>query len=156
FGLVADVEQHFVLVDLDHGARDDLTVLDVHQRAGDGVLEALTEVILGDLAGDVVALCVERAERQIVLGGGGGDGGQGIGFAFGGGQGDARWTFGDLDGSSPRATWARWQRPRLPPSTSRPSACFRRRESAHAPSRRSVRGARAARRRSARRDARGL
>ena len=43
--LVADVEQHFVLVDLDHGAVDDLTVFDFDDRAGDGIGEAHAEVV---------------------------------------------------------------------------------------------------------------
>ena len=53
-GLVADVEQDLVLVDLDHRALDDLAVLDVDHGAGDGVLEAAFEVVGGDLAGDVL------------------------------------------------------------------------------------------------------
>ena len=50
-GLVADVEQDLVPVDLDHGALDELAVLDRHHGAVDGVVEAAAEVVLGDLRG---------------------------------------------------------------------------------------------------------
>ena len=60
FGLVADIEQDFVLVDLDDGAGDQLTVLDGHERAVDRIGEGHAEIISGDLAGGVVAFLVER------------------------------------------------------------------------------------------------
>ena len=110
-GLVPDVQQDLVLVDLHHGAVDDLPVLDIDQRAGDGVLEALAQVVLDDLAGKVVALVVEGAERRVV-GGGCGDVGQRNGFAFGGA--DSRWEAPTRVG--------RDGRPRLPPARPAPSA----------------------------------
>ena len=61
-GLVADVEQDLVPVDLDDGALDDLAVLDLDHRLGVGIVERETaEVVLGDLAGDVAPLLVEAA-----------------------------------------------------------------------------------------------
>ena len=60
--LVADVEQHLVLVDLDDRAVDELAVLDLDHRAVDGVGEGHAEVVDDDLAGGVVALLVERAQ----------------------------------------------------------------------------------------------
>ena len=59
--LVADVEQDFVLVDLDDGAVDELAVLDVDHRAVDGIGERHAEIVGDDLAGGVVALFVEGA-----------------------------------------------------------------------------------------------
>jgi hypothetical protein len=38
-GLVADVEEDLVLVDLDDGALDDVAVVEVDDRAGNGVFE---------------------------------------------------------------------------------------------------------------------
>ena len=43
--LVADVEQHFVLVDLDDDAVDELAVLDVDHGAGDGIGEGHAEIV---------------------------------------------------------------------------------------------------------------
>ena len=80
-GLVADVEQDLVPVDLDDRALDDLAVLDRHERAVDGVLEAAAEVVVGDLAGGVGAVFGEGAEAAA-----GGVGGFGVGLG-GGGQG---------------------------------------------------------------------
>ena len=61
-GLEADVEQHLVLVDLDHGALDDVAVLELDDGAGDGVLEGgAAEVVLGDRAGGVHPVLVEGA-----------------------------------------------------------------------------------------------
>ena len=61
-GLVADVEQDFVLVDLHHDAFDDLAVLDVDHRAVDRVGEGhAAEVVFDDLAGGVLTLLVDRA-----------------------------------------------------------------------------------------------
>ena len=59
--LVADVEQHLVLVDLDDRAVDELAVLDVDHRAVDGIGEGHAEIVDGDLARGVVALLVEGA-----------------------------------------------------------------------------------------------
>jgi hypothetical protein len=58
-GLVADVEEHFVLVDLDHGAVDELAVLDGDHGAVDRIGERHAEVVGDDLAGGVRALFVE-------------------------------------------------------------------------------------------------
>ena len=53
-GLVADVEQDLVPVDLDDRALDDLAVLDLDHRAVDGVLERhAAEVVLDDWLGGV-------------------------------------------------------------------------------------------------------
>ena len=75
--LVPDVEQHLVLVDLDDGAGDELTVLDVDERAVDGVGERHAEIVGDDLSGCVVALLVEGA--PVGFGGGSGVGGVGQG-----------------------------------------------------------------------------
>ncbi len=61
FALVADVEQHLVLVDLDDGAVDELAVLDFDHRAVDGIGEGHAEIVDDDLAGGVVAFVVEGA-----------------------------------------------------------------------------------------------
>ena len=61
-GLEADVEQHLVPVDLDHGPLDQVTVLELDDGAGHGVLEGRSaEVVLGDRAGDVDPVLVEGA-----------------------------------------------------------------------------------------------
>ena len=73
--LVADVEQDLVLVDLDHGAVDELAVLDLDDRAGDGVGEGHAEIVGDDLTRGVVALLVEGPEGGIR----GGRGGRGVG-----------------------------------------------------------------------------
>ncbi len=59
FGLVADVQEHFVLVDLDHGAVDHLAVFDGDHGAVDRISERHTEIVGHDLAGGVGALFVE-------------------------------------------------------------------------------------------------
>ena len=59
FGLVADVEEYFVLVDLDHDAEDELTVFDGDHGAVDRVSERHAEIVRHDLAGGVDALFVE-------------------------------------------------------------------------------------------------
>ena len=51
FGLVADVEQDLVLVDLHHRALHDLAVLDVDEGAVDRIGERHAEIVCGDLAG---------------------------------------------------------------------------------------------------------
>ena len=56
-GLVADVEQDLVLVDLDDRALDELAVLDLDHGGVDGVGEPAGEVVLDDLAGGVLARC---------------------------------------------------------------------------------------------------
>ena len=59
-GLEADVEEHLVPVDLDHGSLDQVTVLELDDGAGHGVLEGGTaEVVLGDGTGDVDPVLVE-------------------------------------------------------------------------------------------------
>ena len=50
-GLVADVEEDLVLVDLDDRAGDDLAVIDLDHRAVDGIGEGHSEIVDGDLAG---------------------------------------------------------------------------------------------------------
>ena len=80
-GLVADVEQDLVPVDLDDRALDELAVLDRHHGAVDGVVEAAAEVVVGDLAGGVGAVLGEGAE----VGSCAGVGGFGVGLV--GGQG---------------------------------------------------------------------
>ena len=81
--LVADVEQHLVLVDLDDRAVDELTVLDLDHRAVDGVGEGHAEVVGDDLARCVVALLVEGAEPGGRRHGGGGGGSGGVGQGTG-------------------------------------------------------------------------
>ena len=73
-GLEADVEQDLVPVDLDDGALDEVTVLELDDGAGHGVFEgAATEVVLGDGAGDVDPVLVEGAHglggQQVGAGG---------------------------------------------------------------------------------------
>src|SRR5690606_35440037 len=69
-GLVADVEQDLVPVDLHHRALDDLAVLDRDERPVDEVLEAAAEVVSDDLAGGVGAVFGEGAHaRDGCLGG---------------------------------------------------------------------------------------
>ena len=72
FGLVPDVEQHLVLVDLDHRAVDDLAVLDLDEGAVDRIGERHAEIVGGDLAGGVVAVLVEGAHRASTAGWGSG------------------------------------------------------------------------------------
>ena len=81
--LVADVEQHLVLVDLDDRAVDELAVLDLDHRAVDGVGEGHAEVVDDDLARCVVALLVEGAEPGGGRHGGGGGGSGGVGQGTG-------------------------------------------------------------------------
>ena len=82
--LVPDVEEHFVLVDLDDRAVDELAVLDLDHRAVDGVGEGHAEVVDDDLTWGVVALLVERAEAaRGGSDGGGGGGGGGVGQGVG-------------------------------------------------------------------------
>ena len=76
-GLVPDVEQHLVLVDLDDGAVDHVAVVELDDGVGDRVLEGhAAEVVLDDGAGDVVAGLGEGAEGRF------GDGGVGQGNRF--------------------------------------------------------------------------
>ena len=59
--LVADIEEYLVLVDPDDRALYELAVLDVDHGGRVGLLQGQrTEVILGDRAGDVLAILVER------------------------------------------------------------------------------------------------
>ncbi len=65
-GLVPDVEEHLVPVDLDDRALDDLAVLDVDHRLGVGVVERhATEVVLDHGPRDVTALLVEGAHPGV-------------------------------------------------------------------------------------------
>ena len=72
---VTNVEQNFVLVDLDDGAVHHLAIFDRDHGAVDCVGERHAEVIGYDLAGGVVALVVKRSK----WGSGGLGGGSGIG-----------------------------------------------------------------------------
>ena len=57
-GLVTDVEQDLVAVDLDHRALDDLAVLDLHHRCGVGLFERhAPEVVFHHLSRRVVVTC---------------------------------------------------------------------------------------------------
>ena len=61
-GLEADVEEDLVAVDLDHGALDQVTVLELDDGAGHGVFERRPlEVVLGHGPGDVHPVLVEGA-----------------------------------------------------------------------------------------------
>ena len=69
-GLVADVEQDLVPVDLDHRAGHQLTVLDVDHGRGHGVVQGhATEVVLDDLAGCVVGDGGVGHVRLLLIGG---------------------------------------------------------------------------------------
>ena len=98
FALVADVEQDFVLVDLDDGAGDELAVLDVDERAVDGVGEGHAEIVGDDLAGVIRAILIEGAPL--------GFGGIGVGGVGQGGNSfrrdaeEARTTSGPLEDTS--------------------------------------------------------
>src|SRR5581483_5523432 len=71
FRLVADVEQHLVLVDLDHGAGDDVALVELDDGARDGVGERhAAEVVAHDLHRLVLAFGVGAAEGAVVRGGG--------------------------------------------------------------------------------------
>jgi hypothetical protein len=58
-GLVSDVEQDLVLVDLDHGAVHHLAIFDSDHGAVDRIGERHAEVVGDDLTGGVDALVVE-------------------------------------------------------------------------------------------------
>ena len=115
--LVADVEQDLVLVDLHHGAVDELAVLDVDHRAVDGVGERHAEVVSGDLAGGVVALLVEGAHPESAGRRGGSGVGQGTSLSERDDEG-----YEATNGSDP---------PRIRTASGRgnPAACYRRRPS---------------------------
>ena len=69
-GLVADVEEHFVVVDTDDGALDELAVLHEDHGGGVGLFDVdATQVGVDDLAGGVVALGIEGPELGLVGGG---------------------------------------------------------------------------------------
>jgi len=72
-GLVPDVQQHLVVIDLDHRAGDELAVLDLDHARRIGVVEAGAEIVLDDLARDVVPLRIEGPEQGLVGGRGIGD-----------------------------------------------------------------------------------
>ena len=77
-GLVADVEQDLVAVDLHHRARDDLAVLDGDHAGRIGVVEGLAaQVVEGDLSGHVLVVahgCDRSVLRLGLVGSGGGVG----------------------------------------------------------------------------------
>ena len=100
FGLVADVEQDLVLVDLDDRAGDDLAVIDFDHRAVDGIGEGHSEIVDGDLAGGVVAFLVEGAHRR------GGDRGVGQEFVLLS-DGQDRWRIGTGGRARPPSMTAR-------------------------------------------------
>jgi len=51
FGLVADVEENLVLVDLDDRSLDDVAIVEFDDGAGDGVFEGdAVEIVVDDLA----------------------------------------------------------------------------------------------------------
>src|SRR5437764_797924 len=86
FRLVADVEEHLVLVDLDDGAGDDVALVELDDGARDGVGERhAAEVVAHDLHGLVLALGVGAAEA-----GTGGRGRLGLGRRGGFGSGGGR------------------------------------------------------------------
>ena len=65
-GLEADVEKDLVVVDLDHGAGDDVAVLELDDRPGDGVLErGAVEVVGHDLARRVLTGLVEGPHLRL-------------------------------------------------------------------------------------------
>ena len=71
FGLEADVQQDLVLVDLDDGPGHDVAVLELHNGAGDSVLERRAIQVVGDhLAGLVLAGLVKRPHLGLDLGAG--------------------------------------------------------------------------------------
>ena len=76
FGLVPDIEQDFVLVDLDDSAFDDLAVFDSDQRCFVRGIEGCAHVVFGDRTWVVFAVLVERSERRV------GGGSEGQGFAY--------------------------------------------------------------------------
>ena len=78
--LVADVEQHFVLVDLDDRAEHQLAVFDFDHRAFDGICEGHAQVVFGDLAGLVIPFFVEGAHGTAGYGEGRGIGQRTIAF----------------------------------------------------------------------------
>ena len=60
FGLEADVEEDFVLVDLDDGALHDVAVVELDDRAGNRIFEGhVPEVVRNDLLEDVLTRLVE-------------------------------------------------------------------------------------------------
>src|SRR5581483_11590839 len=74
FGLVADVEEHLVAVDLDHGALDDLAVLDLDHRRGIRLFERhAPQIVLDDLPGGVAGIGAGRLRSARRFGGGRGD-----------------------------------------------------------------------------------
>ena len=68
-GLEADVQENLVLVDLDHFARNDVSVLEGNDGLVDRVLERqFAEVVLDDLAGNVDPIRVEGPMTLLVCG----------------------------------------------------------------------------------------
>src|SRR5690606_15090604 len=69
------VEEHLVTIDLDHRATDDLPVLDRHHRLLVGLVEAqAAEIVVDDLAWDVLGVAhgCDRIVLRLGLGGSGG------------------------------------------------------------------------------------
>ena len=75
-GLVADVEEDLVLVDLHDRASDDVAVVELDDRAGDGILEGDPVVVADDLPEDVLTSVISR--HVIVNQGRGACGGGGL------------------------------------------------------------------------------
>ena len=62
FGLEADVEEDFVVVDLDHGADDQVTVVEFEDAVADEGREVgADQVVFGDDARNVVSVFVKGA-----------------------------------------------------------------------------------------------
>ena len=67
FGLEADVQEHLVLVDLDHLAGDNVAVFEGDNRLVDGVFEGhIAKVVLDDLAGNVDPFGIKCAMTLLV------------------------------------------------------------------------------------------
>ena len=61
-GFESDVEEHLVPVDLDHRSLDQVTVLELDDGSGHGILEGCAaEVVLGDRNGEVDTVLIEAA-----------------------------------------------------------------------------------------------
>jgi hypothetical protein len=76
FGLVSDIEQDFILVDLDDSTFDDLAVFDGDQSCVVRVIETCANVVFGDGSGVVFAVLVESSEYRV------GGCSEGQGFAY--------------------------------------------------------------------------
>ena len=104
--LVPDVQENLVPVDPHDGALDDLPVGDIDHRGRVGLVEGKgSEVVEDDLAGDVLAACVECAHGRRVEGGIGGSqvGHGGLSRGQGSGTGKNQERFG-YEGPTPGGT----------------------------------------------------